>query len=91
MLYFSKLEAQVGRTTITVAHRLSTIRNADEIFVFKAGEIVEKGTHEELIARKGLFYDMTMAQSLQAREAIERGKPNYLYKSLKVAEKKLVA
>ncbi|PAV80414.1 hypothetical protein WR25_23584 [Diploscapter pachys] len=65
-------QAQVGRTTIIVAHRLSTIRSADEIFVFKAGEIVEKGTHEELIARKGLFYDMTMAQSLQAREAIER-------------------
>ena len=48
---------------------------------------MEKGTHEELIAKKGLFYDMTMAQSLQAREAIERGKKIYLYKSLKVSKK----
>ncbi|WKX91972.1 hypothetical protein Q1695_010199 [Nippostrongylus brasiliensis] len=62
-------QAQKGRTTVIVAHRLSTIRNVDQIFVFKNGEIVEQGTHAELMARQGVFYDMTQAQVLrQERE-----------------------
>ncbi len=44
-----------GRTTIVIAHRLSTIRNADQIVVLDGKQIVEKGTHAELIARKGLY------------------------------------
>ncbi|CAI2355953.1 unnamed protein product [Caenorhabditis sp. 36 PRJEB53466] len=54
--------AQTGRTTIIVAHRLSTIRNVDQIFVLQSGNIVETGNHEELMARKGVFYEMTQAQ-----------------------------
>ncbi|KAK0428166.1 hypothetical protein QR680_010647 [Steinernema hermaphroditum] len=57
-------QAQEGRTTIIVAHRLSTIRDVDQILVFKAGHIVESGTHEELVQAKGLFYQMTVAQQI---------------------------
>jgi len=57
-------EAASKRTTIAVAHRLSTIRHADVIFVFGDGEIVETGTHTELQRRRGRYYEMCLAQSL---------------------------
>lgn len=44
-----------GRTSLVIAHRLSTVRNADEILVFKEGKIVERGTHETLLAREGTY------------------------------------
>ena len=51
-----------GRTTLVVAHRLSTIKNADEIAVVSDGNITELGTHEELMARKGMYYDLYQLQ-----------------------------
>lgn len=57
-------EAAATRTTIAVAHRLSTIRHADVIFVIEDGLIKEMGTHEELVGMKGRYFAMCLAQSL---------------------------
>lgn len=51
-----------GRTTIAIAHRLSTIQDADHIIVLHHGEIVEQGTHQELLARHGLYHKMYLLQ-----------------------------
>jgi len=55
-------QARIGRTTFIVAHRLSTVRNADSIIVFDKGTIVETGTHEELLQRRGLYYQINTQQ-----------------------------
>ena len=52
-----------GRTSFVIAHRLSTIRNADRIFVIQNGGIAESGKHDELMARKGIYYNLNMAQA----------------------------
>jgi subfamily B ATP-binding cassette protein MsbA len=51
-----------GRTTFVIAHRLSTIRRADQILVVEAGRIVERGTHAELYAAHGRYYDLYTKQ-----------------------------
>ena len=51
-----------GRTSIVIAHRLSTIRDSDMIVVMDHGEIVECGTHEELLERKGKYHELYMTQ-----------------------------
>ncbi|MCO6186557.1 ABC transporter ATP-binding protein/permease [Rhizobium sp. L1K21] len=60
-----------GRTTLVIAHRLSTVITADEIIVLKAGEIVERGTHSELLEQKGLYEQMWNRQR-EATQAEER-------------------
>jgi ATP-binding cassette, subfamily B, multidrug efflux pump len=57
---FEKLMA--GRTTFVIAHRLSTIRDADQVLMLKAGDIIERGTHRDLLAEKGAYYDLYMSQ-----------------------------
>lgn len=52
-----------GRTTIAIAHRLSTIQDADQILVLHHGEIVERGTHQELLAERGLYHKMYLLQN----------------------------
>lgn len=52
-----------GRTTIAIAHRLSTIQDADQILVLHQGEIVERGTHQELLNVEGLYYKMYLLQN----------------------------
>ena len=51
-----------GRTVLVVAHRLSTVKNADQIVVLHKGEIVEIGTHSELVARRGYYYELVSNQ-----------------------------
>jgi ATP-binding cassette, subfamily B, bacterial len=59
-------EALIGRTSIVIAHRLSTIRNADQILVLEQGEIVERGTHPELLARNGRYTELYRTQYEEA-------------------------
>ncbi|KAM4567936.1 ATP-dependent translocase ABCB1 [Fundulus diaphanus] len=55
-------QASKGRTCIVVAHRLSTIRNADRIAVFQGGVVVEQGTHQQLLAKKGVYHMLVTTQ-----------------------------
>jgi ATP-binding cassette subfamily B multidrug efflux pump len=56
-----------GRTSLIIAHRLSTIKDADKIIVLSNGEIVEQGSHDELIDKKGTYFDMYELQTYQER------------------------
>jgi ABC-type multidrug transport system ATPase subunit len=51
-----------GRTSFVIAHRLSTIRNADQVLVINHGEIIERGTHEDLLEKRGFYYNLYMSQ-----------------------------
>ena len=57
-------DAVKGRTTVAIAHRLSSIQGADVIYVFKGGKVAEHGNHSELMALKGLYYELAVQQDL---------------------------
>lgn len=59
-------EALIGRTSIVIAHRLSTIIHADQILVVDNGEIIERGTHDELVAKGGTYFELYERQNLQS-------------------------
>jgi ATP-binding cassette subfamily B protein len=64
-----------GRTSIVIAHRLSTIRNADKVLVIDQGEIIERGTHDTLMAQRGRYYDLYMSQFRREQE-VRAGVPS---------------
>lgn len=59
-----------GRTSVVIAHRLSTVRSADQILVVDAGKIVERGTHDDLIGRGGLYAELSRTQLIEGRRAL---------------------
>ena len=79
--------AAQGRTTIVIAHRLSTIKTADNIVVMSRGRIVEQGSHNELVERKGAYYNLVEAQRISAEKqeqnAAEANEPDSLEEELK--------
>ena len=66
-------ELMKSRTTLIVAHRLSTVRRADRILVFDQGRLVEQGTHDFLIASEGLYYRLYNLQTLDRVPTGARG------------------
>ena len=62
MLQDAMQKVMAGRTSFVIAHRLSTIRNADLILVIEDGDIVEQGTHETLLAKKGVYEKLYNSQ-----------------------------
>lgn len=60
--------ASQGRTTIVVSHRLSTITNADKIVYVDSGQVVEEGTHNELLKMKGKYFDLVTAHNAKNQE-----------------------
>jgi ATP-binding cassette subfamily B protein len=60
-----------GRTTIAIAHRLSTLRNADRLIVLDKGNLAEIGSHKELLLKKGIYYKLVMAQRQTSKLKIE--------------------
>ncbi|NNJ11334.1 ABC transporter ATP-binding protein [Chloroflexales bacterium ZM16-3] len=62
-----------GRTSFVIAHRLSTIRNADQVLMVRDGQIVERGTHPELLAMHGAYYDLYMSQFRREEEPAAGG------------------
>ena len=61
-----------GRTSFVIAHRLSTIRNADLILVINNGDIIEQGTHEQLLAQNGFYADLYNSQFASCDDTVEK-------------------
>ena len=71
LIQASMAELLTGRTTFVIAHRLSTIRRANLILLMDEGRVVERGTHEELMAARGAYYGMVVRQTTAHSETIE--------------------
>lgn len=67
-----------NRTTIAIAHRLSTLKNADRLLVLEKGKVAEIGTHTELLAQQGIYYGLVMAQRNMAKKTGQSSRPGSL-------------
>jgi ATP-binding cassette subfamily B protein len=67
-----------GRTSFVIAHRLSTIQNADMLLVLDKGQIIERGTHKDLLAQKGFYYNLYMSQFQNLSNGHTRARPEPL-------------
>jgi ATP-binding cassette subfamily B multidrug efflux pump len=65
------LRLMEGRTSFVIAHRLSTIRKADKLLVINKGRIIERGTHEELLAKQGFYYNLYMSQFKGTKQLVK--------------------
>jgi ABC-type multidrug transport system fused ATPase/permease subunit len=70
-------DGRPGMTVIIVAHRLSTVRNADNIFVVQDGRVVEEGSHDELVAKPGGAYSSLISRQMKAQHKLESGKASF--------------
>jgi len=75
-----------NRTSFVIAHRLSTIRNADLLLVMDDGKIIERGKHEELLAKKGFYYDLYMSQFRRIAQSEKPGENGREKQELPVAQ-----
>jgi ATP-binding cassette subfamily B protein/subfamily B ATP-binding cassette protein MsbA len=73
LIQASMADLLAGRTTFVIAHRLSTVRRADLILLMEDGRIVERGTHDELMQARGVYFDMVMRQMESAGENVLTG------------------
>ncbi len=73
------LRLMKGRTSFVIAHRLSTIRNADLVLVINNGEIIERGTHKELLEKRGFYYNLYMSQFKGTNLSRAEGAPAPVY------------
>jgi ATP-binding cassette subfamily B protein/subfamily B ATP-binding cassette protein MsbA len=71
LIQASMAELLAGRTTFVIAHRLSTVRRANLILLMEDGRVIERGTHEELMSARGLYYEMVLRQAESAGESVE--------------------
>jgi len=71
LIQASMAELLAGRTTFVIAHRLSTIRRADLILLMEDGRVIERGSHEELMSARGIYYGMVLRQMESHGEKLE--------------------
>ena len=70
-MLFRSATLMEGRTSFVIAHRLSTIRGADLILVMNSGSVVEKGSHDELMAKKGFYFELYESQFASPEKLLE--------------------